>query len=263
MKLLTDIAFDNYKEKQKFTLSKYLNRLEKTKYSTRSFDLYSGESSIYSSQIEGSTVTETDYIRYKEQGIGKGTDRINEVEDLQKAYSFASKSPLNKKNLLKAHGIASATILKNNSGGRGKLRSQNVRVGSLHYTAYYCPPPETVKSEFVILMNEAELFCKKKLTLTEIFYYASLLHLVFVKIHPFIDGNGRSARLLEKWFLARHIGDKGWFIRSEKYYKMRQQQYYKNLSMPGRNYNELIYKNSVPFLLMLPWALRLGVEKEF
>ncbi|HEY3134904.1 MAG TPA: Fic family protein [Blastocatellia bacterium] len=39
-----------------------------------------------------------------------------------------------------------------------------------------------------------------------VFYYASLLHLVFVHTHPFQDGNGRAARLLEKWFLASYLG---------------------------------------------------------
>ncbi|WP_220392957.1 Fic family protein [Chitinophaga lutea] len=33
-----------------------------------------------------------------------------------------------------------------------------------------------------------------------------MIHLVFVKIHPRADGNGRSARLLEKWFLAVKLG---------------------------------------------------------
>lgn len=41
---------------------------------------------------------------------------------------------------------------------------------------------------------------------------------VFVKIHPWNDGNGRSARLLEKWFIAQKLGPKAWFLQSEKNY---------------------------------------------
>lgn len=260
MKLLTPIGLDEYKRKQKFTLIKYLNKLDKLKYSQQSFELFIGESSVYSSQIEGSTVTETDYMRYKEHGTGKGTDRMNEVLNLENAYKFARENKLTKKNLLKAHKISSATILKYNPEERGKLRTKNVRVGSAHYTVYYCPAPEIVKSEFEILMNEMEELCKKELTINETFYYASLLHLAYVKIHPFVDGNGRTARLLEKWFLQQHLGAKAWFIRSEKYYKLRQQNYYTNLSLLGKTYQELDYKNAVPFLLMLPWALKIGVE---
>ncbi len=53
----------------------------------------------------------------------------------------------------------------------------------------------------------------------ETFYFASLIHLVFVHIHPFPDGNGRSARLLEKWFITSKLGDEFWKLSSEKYYK--------------------------------------------
>ena len=56
------------------------------------------------------------------------------------------------------------------------------------------------------------------LSIQEVFYYATFIHLVFVKIHPWDDGNGRSARLLEKWFLAQKLGEKAWFLQSEKMY---------------------------------------------
>ena len=36
------------------------------------------------------------------------------------------------------------------------------------------------------------------------FVQASLLHLLFVSIHPFQDGNGRIARLLHSWILLKN-----------------------------------------------------------
>ena len=47
---------------------------------------------------------------------------------------------------------------------------------------------------------------------------AARLHVDFVGIHPFVDGNGRATRLIEKWFLAKKLGDIAWFITSEKNY---------------------------------------------
>ena len=91
-----------------------------------------------------------------------------------------------------------------------------------------------------------------KLSIEEVFFYAALIRLVFVKIHPFNDGNGRSARLLEKWFLAQHLGEKAWFIQSEKYYYQNHQTYYNNLRALGLEYENLDYGKSLPFLLMLP-----------
>ena len=77
---------------------------------------------------------------------------------------------------------------------------------------------------------------------------------MFVNIHPFVDGNGRATRLIEKWFLARKLGDHAWFITSEKNYWVNRPAYYKNLQN-GANYYEVKYERSIPFLLMLPNSL--------
>lgn len=82
-----------------------------------------------------------------------------------------------------------------------------------------------------------------------------MIHLVFVKIHPWNDGNGRSARLIEKWFLAEKLGEKAWFVQSEKHYYQQHQAYYKNIRLLGLEYPDLDYKQALPFLLMLPNCL--------
>ena len=82
-----------------------------------------------------------------------------------------------------------------------------------------------------------------------------MVHLVFVKIHPWNDGNGRSARLLEKWFLAHFLGEKTWFIQSEKHYYQHHNTYYQNIRLLGLEYTELDYAQALPFLQMLPNSL--------
>ncbi|WP_394370742.1 Fic family protein [Pedobacter endophyticus] len=81
-----------------------------------------------------------------------------------------------------------------------------------------------------------------------------LIHLRFAHIHPFRDGNGRAARLLEKWFLAQKLGIELWKIPSEKYYKEHQPEYYKNINL-GVNFYELNYDNCLPIITMLPNSL--------
>ena len=80
------------------------------------------------------------------------------------------------------------------------------------------------------------------------FYYASMLHLVFVKIHPFQDGNGRTARLLEKWFLIEKIGQKAIAVQLEKNYYKHLKDYYANIRKLGLEYEVLDCGKSLDFL---------------
>ncbi len=84
----------------------------------------------------------------------------------------------------------------------------------------------------------------------EIFYYASFCHLIFVKIHPFQDGNGRTARLLEKWFLMNKLGQKATFVQLEKNYYKQLKDYYANIRKLGLEYENLDYKKRLDFLVM-------------
>ena len=106
-----------------------------------------------------------------------------------------------------------------------------------------------------LLWQDIKLLKKKKLSYQEVFYFASFIHIVFVNIHPFEDGNGRSARLLEKWFISEKSGKKAWFMQSELNYYNHVSEYYKNLNLLGMFYHQLDYSKAMPFLLMLPKSL--------
>jgi Fic family protein len=69
-----------------------------------------------------------------------------------------------------------------------------------------------------------------------------------------MDGNGRSARLLEKWFLASKLGKAAWSVNSEKYYWDHRPAYYQHIAL-GFNYYALHWERCIHFLLMLPTAM--------
>jgi len=115
---------------------------------------------------------------------------------------------------------------------------------------YVAASPENVGQELDKLFHDIELLQNRELNSFEIFYYASLIHLVFVKIHPFQDGNGRTARLMEKWFLLEKLGEKANSVQLEKNYYKNLKAYYANIKKIGLEYEELDYKKCLDFLLM-------------
>lgn len=135
----------------------------------------------------------------------------------------------------------------------GKFRNQNMFVttkdGCIEYVA---ATPFEVPSEMDKLYTDLEILLNTELTISETFFFASMIHLVFVKIHPWNDGNGRSGRLFEKWFLAQKLGNKAWFVQSEKYYYTQHETYYSNIRALGLEYQDLDYSKALSFLLMLP-----------
>jgi len=62
--------------------------------------------------------------------------------------------------------------------------------------------------------------------------------------------NGRTARLIEKWFLIDKMGQKVTSVQLEKNYFKRLKDYYSNIKKLGLDYEELDYSKSLDFLLM-------------
>lgn len=120
---------------------------------------------------------------------------------------------------------------------------------------YIAATPNKVKSEMQKLYADIKSLLSVKLTFEEVFFFASMLHLILVKMHPFEDGNGRISRLLEKWFIAENLGNKAWFIQSEKNYYEQHQIYYNNIRQLGLEYDTLNYSKALSFLQMLPHSL--------
>jgi len=119
---------------------------------------------------------------------------------------------------------------------------------------YLAVEAEHVAAVMKSFFDEISTLLAASLSLEEVFYFAALIHLRFVHIHPFADGNGRAARLLEKWFLAQKLGKLFWNLPSEKYYKDHQADYYNNINL-GVNFYELDYNKCLPFLVMLVGCL--------
>jgi Fic family protein len=235
-------------------LTEAFNLLHDAELSTEGFSFYTSVASVYSSKIEGEDIDLDSFVKYKRFGVEFEPDYTRKIDDLYLAYQYAKEHTPGKEHIAKAHAILAKHIVHKN--WQGKFRSVNMYVatpdGRIEYVA---ASPLEVPSEMDKLYGDVGKLLEENLTITEAFFYASLIHLVFVKIHPWNDGNGRSARLLEKWFLAETLGPKSWFIQSEKYYYRHHQTYYRHIRELGIEYPDLDYSRALPFLLMLPGAL--------
>lgn len=252
MRITDDHYFEKYQAEIQGQIREWFDNLD---YSEKKIDLgYNTKASaVYSSNIEGNPIDVNSFMNsmLAEKNIKPRKD-IQEIQDLISAYEFAQSNALNQDNLLKAHKMLSQTLLI--KAKQGKYRMDKMGVFDSYGLIYLAIEPEFVKEKMNEFFKDIQSLIKIDLTVEQIFYHASLIHLVFAHIHPFWDGNGRSARLLEKWFLSQKINSRAWKLQSERYYKENQGNYYDNINL-GVNYYELNYDKCLPFLKMLPESL--------
>lgn len=259
LKIIPVSLLEQYCNQVNEELQNNFDQLTDAEMSTDSFSFYTSVASVFSSKIEGENIELDSYIKYKKFGIQFLPDYTKKIDDLYSAYIFAKTNVLNKPNISEAHKLLSKHFLAKNQ--QGKLRTQNMYVstpdGRIEYVA---ATPFEIEGEMEKFYFDIEMLLKSVLTIQEVFFFAAMIHLVFVKIHPWNDGNGRSGRLIEKWFLGQKLGDKAWFIPSERNYYEQHQTYYKNIRALGLEYAALDYNKALPFLLMLPNCLKKDIQ---
>lgn len=245
MKILTNKYFESYENNLK-DISKSLENFRK---SSKELDLafLNDSSSVFSSNIEWNSLDLNSFMNLKmNKKINKD---VKEIDNLIKAYEFAQKNILNETNFLYTHFLSSKTLLIKSK--RWIYRDEKVGVFWKNWLIYLAIEPEFVKEKMKEFFEDIDFLLKSNLKEEEVFYFSSMIHLVFVHIHPFSDWNWRIARLLEKWFLTSKLWNEFWKLSSEKFYKENRSNYYENINM-WVNYYELDYSKSLNFLLMLP-----------
>ena len=220
-----------------------------------SFTFYTSVSVMSSSKIEGEQMEVDSYVKHKILNIEYLPELTQKPNDLYMAYMFANENRLTQTNFTEAHKLITAHLLPEIQQGAIRKTEMLVMEHKTGRIQYEAAPLKIVKQRYTKFWSEVETLLSSNLSIEETFYYASFIHLAFVNIHPFGDGNGRISRLLEKWFLVEKLGEKAWFIQSEKFYYKNVNEYYKNLARLGLYYEELNYEKSIPFLLMLPNSL--------
>ena len=254
LKIIDSLLLAQYLEAIPKDLQQKFDALNDAELSTPNFSFYTSVASVFSSKIEGENIELDSYIKHKRDGVPFQPDYTKKTDDLYNAYTFAQQNALNESTIKEAHKLLSKHFVE--TSWQGKYRAQNMYVatdeGKIEYVA---PSHFVVPTEMRKFNEDLKILLKSPMTAEEAFYFASMVHLVFVKIHPWTDGNGRTARLLEKWFLAAKLGAKAWFVQSEKMYYNQHKFYYNNIRQLGLEYDHLDYSKALPFTLMLSNSL--------
>lgn len=207
---------------------------------------------VYSSNIEGNSLNLNSFLNSRLQDKKGRPKEAQEIEDLVEAYRFIQNNPLNEKNMLKAHGMLSRKFL--SKARQGAYRKEPVGVFSEKGLEYLALEQHMVPIEVQNLFITIRALLKTPMGPMESFFWASWIHLMVALIHPFADGNGRIARLCEKWFLVEKLGGRMAVLPSEEFYFKNRPSYYAALRL-GVNYWELDFKKSAPFMNLLRKAL--------
>ncbi len=149
-----------------------------------------------STAIEGNTLTLIETKVILEDGISIGGKELREIYEIvnhRKAYRYVKDCITDGKQLDESIVKDIHAILMENIITGGVYRNQEVRISG----AAHIPP--TGNSMYIQIKNFfADMPHKNNFNPVEI---AAWSHAEFVRIHPFIDGNGRTARLIMNYQL--------------------------------------------------------------
>jgi Fic family protein len=148
--------------------------------------------------VEGSTLTLAETVVVLEDGVTIGGKSVRDHLDAingQKAYTLMldlaqKRSEIQLDTVLTLH-----RAVVGDTNYAGQLREQPVYIrGSLHVPPNYAKVPRLVDEMLGRLAAARD---------SHALVAASRLHFDLLTIHPFVDGNGRTARLLENLYLIR------------------------------------------------------------
>ena len=201
-----------------------------------------------STSIEGNRLTlqQVEALAENKQIAALSKDKqevLNYLEALDNIPKYAARKSIDVKLLLSIHKVITKATLKN-SKDCGAFRDRQVFVGrrvfygtQLKEVVEYMPPdtkdvPQLVK-EFLGWLNS-----KKTKDINPVIL-SGIAHYEIARIHPFIDGNGRTARLLATLILYKSGFDHRRFFALDDFYDEDRSAYYETLKYVQKDKGDL------------------------
>ncbi len=166
--------------------------------------MYIRKEASRSSEIEGTKATMVDVIKTEAEIENKLPDDVDRILHYIKAMNYGLKRveelPLSLRFIREVHKVLLEGTIDAPGKDPGEFRkSQNWIGGGSPNTAKFVPPPPL---EMVRSLNDLEKFLYSEDEYPPLIK-AALVHAQFETVHPFLDGNGRTGRLLTTFYLCK------------------------------------------------------------
>ncbi len=164
--------------------------------------MYVRKEAALSSQIEGTQATMADAVKAQAKllhGLPTDVDDIDHyIQALEYGIRRIKELPLTTRFLQEVHKVLLTDGRSDFDTTPGEMRrSQNWIGGATPHTARFVPPPV---DQMHRALGDLEKFMNQTSSLP-VLVRAALIHAQFETIHPFLDGNGRTGRLLTSFYL--------------------------------------------------------------
>ena len=195
-------------------------------------------STFASTSIEGNPLPLTDVKRLLKQKPEKLRDTEKEVLNYNKALHFlntkiSKRLKISNDLILEIQSIVTEGLLDKINVGKFRKKPVVVNDPKKRQVAYIPPDAKDVGPLMTDLVN----FILAESKNIDPLILAGIFHKQFVIIHPFIDGNGRTTRLVTKYLLASMGLDTFNLFSFENYYNKNVTKYFSSVGVLGDYYD--------------------------
>jgi Fic family protein len=201
------------------------------------------EEAIASSQLEGAATTRPEAKKILREGRKpkNNSERmiVNNYRTIRRLKELRDK-PLSRELILEIHREITQGTLESESDETDFRTTDDIVVGSkADPTKIYHYPPECAKipvmiDDLIAFVNEDDEFIHPIVK-------AIILHFLIGYIHPFNDGNGRTARALFYWFALKHHYDLLEYISISRIFVHAPAQYSRAYLLTETDSNDMTY----------------------
>ncbi len=216
----------------------------------------------HGTHIEGNPLEEAEVEKVLAGKEITARDRdIQEVLNYREVLKFIDENknePVTEKLLLQTHKTTTKKVLKGAQSGKYRTVGVKLTNSKTGETSYLPPIPSQISTlvrDFLFWLNRAENEQIHPVI------KAAITHYILTAIHPFIDGNGRTARALSTLILFKEGFDIKRFFSIEEYFDADAASYYSSLQKTSNQSKEIEDRDLTDWVEYFTAGLAIELER--